>query len=91
MQGFTYAMDRVAGEPVWPIGERAVDTATDVPVEVLYPTQPFPAKPPPFAGQGVSLEGANDPTYEFHALAMEEMKRFRLGPLFTPPSLLGTL
>ena len=34
---------------------------------------------------------ANDLTPEIHALAVEEMQRFRLGPLFTPPSLQGTL
>ena len=90
-QGFTYVFDRVTGEPVWPIEERAVDTVTDVPGEVLYPTQPFPTKPPPFAGQGVSLEDANDLTPEIHALAVKEMQRFRIGPLFTPPSLRGTL
>ena len=89
--GFTYVFDRVTGEPVWPIEERAVDTATDVPGEVLYPTQPFPTKPPPFSGQGVSLEDANDLTPEIHALALAEMQRFRLGPLYTPPSLQGTL
>ena len=89
--GFTYVFDRVTGEPVWPIEERPVDTTTDVPGEVLYPTQPFPTKPPPFSRQGVSLEDANDLTPEIHALAVEEMQRFRLGPLFTPPSLRGTL
>ena len=89
--GFTYVFDRVTGEPVWPIEERAVDTLTDVPGEVLYPTQPFPTKPPPFGRQGVSLEDANDLTPEIHALAVAWMQRFRLGPLFTPPSLQGTL
>ena len=59
------------GEPVWPIEERPVDTETDVPGEVLYPTQPFPTKPPPFAKQGVSLDDANDLTPEIHALAVE--------------------
>ena len=89
--GFTYVFDRVTGEPVWPIEERAVDVATDVPGEVPYPTQPFPTRPPPFASQGVSLDDANDLTPEIHALAVAEMQRFRLGPLFTPPSLRGTL
>ncbi|WP_420442597.1 pyrroloquinoline quinone-dependent dehydrogenase [Candidatus Palauibacter sp.] len=89
--GFTYVFDRVTGEPVWPIEERAVDTATDVPGEVLHPTQPFPTKPPPFGRQGVSLEDANDLTPEIRALAVAQMQRFRLGPLFTPPSLQGTL
>ena len=83
--------NEAALEPVWPITERAVDAVTDVPGEELYPTQPFPTKPPPFARQGVSLEDANDLTPEIHALAVAEMERFRLGPLFTPPSLQGTL
>ena len=61
-----------------------MDTATDVPGEVLYPTQPFPTKPPPFSGQGVSLEDANDLTPEIHTLAVEEMQRFRLGPAVHP-------
>ena len=90
-QGFTYVFDRVSGEPVWPIEERPVDTATDVPGEVPWPTQPFPTRPPAFAGQGVSLDDANDLTPEINALAREEMSRFRLGPLFTPPALRGTL
>ena len=90
-QGFTYVFDRVTGEPVWPIEERPVDTETDVPGEVPYPTQPFPTKPPPFAGQGTSLDDANDLTPEVRAMAVEEMRQFRLGPLFTPPSLGGTL
>ena len=89
--GFTYVFDRATGEPVWPIEERAVDTATDVPGEVLYPTQPFPTRPPPFSRQGVSLADVNDLTAEIHALAVAEMQRFRLGPLYTPPSLQGTL
>ena len=90
-QGFTYVFDRVTGEPVWPIEERPVNTETDVPGEVLYPTQPFPTKPPAFSQQGVSLDDANDLTPEIYALAVEEMKQFRIGPLFTPPSLRGTL
>ena len=90
-QGFTYVFDRVTGEPVWPIEERPVDTETDVPGEVPYPTQPFPTKPPPFAEQGVSLDDANDLTPEVHRLALEELRTYRLGPLFTPPRLRGTL
>jgi len=89
--GFTFVLDRLTGEPVWPIEERPVDTMTDVPGEVLFPTQPFPTKPPAFSRQGVTLEDANDLTPEIHTLAVEEMKRFKLGPLFTPPSLRGTL
>ena len=90
-QGFTYVFDRVTGQPVWPIVERPVPTDSDVPGEKVYPTQPFPTKPPAFVPQGVTLEDANDLTPEIKAIAQAEMKRFRLGPIFTPPSLGGTL
>ena len=90
-QGFTYVFDRVTGEPVWPIVERPVPTDSDVPGEKPYPTQPFPTKPPAFVDQGVSLEDANNLTPEIRAMAEDQMRKFRIGPLFTPPSLRGTL
>jgi quinoprotein glucose dehydrogenase len=68
-----------------------VPTDSDVPGEQPYATQPFPSKPPAFSPQGVSLEDANDLTPAIHALAVEEMQKYRIGPLFTPPSLRGTL
>ena len=90
-QGFTYVLDRISGKPVWPIEERPVDTKTDVPGERPYPTQPFPARPPALAPQGISMADANDLTPEIKRLAEEQLKRFRLGPLFTPPSRQGTI
>jgi quinoprotein glucose dehydrogenase len=90
-RGDTFVFDRVTGKPVWPIVERAVPTGTDVPGEKPYPTQPFPTKPPPFVGQGVTLEDANNLTPEIQALAREQMQKFVIGPIFTPPSLKGTL
>ena len=90
-QGFTYVFDRVTGKPVWPIVERPVPTDSDVPGEKPYPTQPFPSKPPAFVDQGVSLDDANDLTPEIKAMAQEQMRKFRIGPLYTPPSLGGTL
>jgi quinoprotein glucose dehydrogenase len=90
-QGFTYVFDRVNGQPVWPIVERTVPTDSDVPGEKPYPTQPIPTKPPPFVAQGVSHEEANNLTPEIKAMAQEQMRKFRIGPMFTPPSLEGTL
>ena len=90
-RGDTFVFDRVSGKPVWPIVERPVPTDTDVPGEKTYPTQPFPTKPPPFVGQGVALEDANDLTPEIKAMAQAQMQKFRIGPIFTPPSLRGTL
>ena len=90
-QGFAYVFDRVSGKPVWPIVEKPVPTDSDVPGEKPYPTQPFPTKPPAFVNQGATLDDANDLTPEIKALAQAEMRKYRTGPIFTPPSLKGTL
>ena len=90
-QGFTYVFDRVTGQPIWPIVERPVPADSNVPGETPYPTQPFPTKPPAFVDQGVSLDDANDLTPAIKTMAQAQMRKFRLGPLFTPPSLEGTL
>ena len=86
-QGFTYVFDRVTGDPVWPIEERPVETDSDLEGEVLSPTQPFPTKPPPFEYQGVTIDDLVDFTPEIRAMAVEAVRNFRLGPLFTPPML----
>jgi quinoprotein glucose dehydrogenase len=84
-QGFTYVFDRETGEPVWPIEERPVETDTNLDGEVLSATQPFPTKPPPFEYQGSSIDDLVDFTPEIRAMAVEAVRGFRLGPLFTPP------
>jgi quinoprotein glucose dehydrogenase len=90
-QGLLFVFDRVTGKPVWPIEERPVP-ASDIPGERTAPTQPFPTKPPPFAAsQGVALDDAFDLTPDLKAAAQAEMQKFRLGPLYTPGSLQGTL
>jgi quinoprotein glucose dehydrogenase len=89
-QGFVFAFDRVTGEPVWPIEERPVPQS-DVPGEHAWPTQPVPVGLPPLLPQGATLDDATDLTPELHAEALEVLNRVRLGPLFTPPSLKGTL
>jgi len=86
-QGFTYVFDRATGDPVWPIEERPVATDSDMDGEALSPTQPFPTKPPPFEYQGVTVDDLVDFTPEIRAMAVEAVKNFRLGPLFTPPML----
>ena len=89
-QGFAFVFDRVSGRPVWPIEERAVP-ASDVEGEKAWPTQPFPAKPPAFAPQGIAPEDAFDLTPELKAQAQAEMQKYRIGPVYTPPSTGGTL
>ena len=90
-QGFTYVFDRQTGEPIWPIEERPVSTDTDVPGEHPSPTQPFPTKPKPFEFQGVAIEDLVDFTPEIRQMAIEAVHPYRIGPLFTPQSMQGTL
>ena len=85
-QGFAYVLNRATGEPVWPIEERAVPES-DVPGEWTSPTQPFPAKPPAFERQGVLEDDLIDFTPELRAEALRVVEKFRLGPIYTPPSL----
>ena len=85
-QGFVFTFDRVTGEPVWPIEERPVP-ASDIPGERASPTQPFPTKPAPFEYQGVTIDDLVDFTPEIRRMAEEVVSHFRIGPLYTPPSL----
>ncbi|HSF19098.1 MAG TPA: pyrroloquinoline quinone-dependent dehydrogenase [Vicinamibacteria bacterium] len=85
-QGFVFVFDRVTGEPVWPVEERPV-RQTDVPGERTSPTQPFPTRPPPFDRQGVSVDDLIDWTPELREQAAEIVSSYRLGPIYTPPSL----
>ncbi len=89
-QGFTFVFDRVSGEPVWPIEERPVP-ASDVPGERASPTQPIPTRPPPFARQGLSEDDLVDFTPFLREKALRIFRQYRSGPLFTPPSLRGSL
>src|SRR5947208_3629877 len=89
-QGFAYVFDRMTGKPVWPIEERRVPTS-DVEGEHAWPTQPFPTRPPPITEQGVALDDAIDFTPALKAAAQKELAKYRLGPVFTPPTLQGTV
>ncbi len=89
-QGFLFVFDRLTGEPLWPIEERPVP-ASDVPGEVASATQPFPTRPAPYARQGFTLEDAIDLTPEIRDAALKELSRYQLGPMYTPPSLRGTV
>jgi quinoprotein glucose dehydrogenase len=84
-QGFLYVFDRVTGQPVWPIEERPVPQ-TDVPGEKTSPTQPFPTKPPAYSRNGVVESDLVDFTPDIKAQALEVAKRYRLGPVFLPPT-----
>ena len=84
-QAFAFVFDRVTGVPVWPIEERPVPQS-DTPGERTSPTQPFPTKPAPFDRQGVTTDDLIDFTPALRAEALELVKQYKLGPVFTPPT-----
>ena len=86
--GFVFVFDRITGEPVWPIEERAV-SVSDVPGERDSETQPFPTKPPAFDRQGLTIDDLIDFTPELRQEAISIVEQHRYGPMFTPPSLAG--
>jgi quinoprotein glucose dehydrogenase len=88
--GFLFVFDRVNGNPIWPIQERSVPSS-DVPGEQAAQSQPVPSKPAPFAKQGFGFDDLVDFTPEIKGRALDAIKDLRLGPLFTPPSMSGTI
>ncbi len=85
-QAFAYVFDRVTGAPVWPIVERPVPQS-DVPGEQTSPTQPIPTKPAAFDRQGITEDDLIDFTPELREEARRAIAGFRLGSLFSPPSI----
>ncbi len=86
-QGHTYVFDREDGTPLWPMIEMPVPQS-DVPGERTSLTQPIPSRPAPFERQGFTVDDLIDFTPEIKAEAMEIASNYRMGPLYTPPSLI---
>jgi quinoprotein glucose dehydrogenase len=83
--GFLFVLDRVTGQPIWPIIERPVPKS-DMPGEQAWPTQPFPTAPPPFERQSFTPDDVNpyigDPAER--EKIREEVKSSRNQGLYTP-------
>jgi quinoprotein glucose dehydrogenase len=88
--GMVYIFHRESGEPYFPIEERPVPQG-GVPGEKLSPTQPFPVKPPPLVPHEFRDEDFWGITPWERARCVETYKAARRGPIFTPPSLEGTI
>jgi len=99
-QAFLFVLDRVTGKPIWPIEERPVEKG-DVPSEWYAPTQPFPLDARGRIFQydlsGFSKDDLIDFTPELRAEAEKAISRYKIGPIYTPPTVsraegpLGTL
>lgn len=88
-QGFLFVLNRVTGEPVFRVEERAVP-ASDIPEERAAPTQPFVAVPPPTNDDDwPGVYWLADWTSLGYCSRRAEALRYE--GRFTPPSLQGTL
>jgi quinoprotein glucose dehydrogenase len=88
-QAFLFVFDRITGQPVWPIEERAVPQS-DVPGEKTSPTQPFPTKPPAYARNTVRVpDDLIDFTPEMRAQAVKQIARYKVAPWMYNPPILG--
>ncbi len=84
-QGWIYVLDRVTGQPIWPILETPVEKS-EVPGEESWPTQPIPSKPAPYAQQGLQESDLIDYTPAIKDSALKLAKRCRMGPYYIPAS-----
>ncbi len=88
--GMVFLLDRETGKPIFPIEEVPV-AASDVVGEKAYPTQPIPTQPPPLTRVFMSEDQITDISPEAHAFVAENMKKMRIGQMYTPPSTEPTL
>ena len=88
--GLTFVLDRDTGQPVFPVLEVPVPAST-VPGEEASPTQLVPLKPAPLVRQTITEADLTNVTPEARAYALGRFRRYRSGPIFTPPTLQGTL
>jgi len=88
--GMVFVFDRRSGEPLFDIEERPVP-ASDVPGEVLSPTQPFSAIPPLVTHAALTEDDAFGLAFFDKRSCRRLPREFRSEGIFTPPSLKGTV
>jgi quinoprotein glucose dehydrogenase len=88
--GFTFVLDRDTGTPLFPVHEMPVPRS-NVPGEETAPTQLIPLKPQPLVRQTLTEADLTRITPEAHAQALRDFRRYLSGPIYTPPSLQGTI
>ncbi len=88
--GFVWVFDRDTGKPLFPV-QQVQAGASDVDGEQTSPMQPLPMKPEPFARQQLTEDLLTKRTPEAHAAVLEQFRKVRSGPQFTPPSREGTV
>ncbi|MEZ5364110.1 MAG: pyrroloquinoline quinone-dependent dehydrogenase [Bryobacterales bacterium] len=88
-QSFVFFFDRQTGRPIFPVEERKIPPSK-VPGEELWPTQPFPTKPPPLSRIRLDADEITNLTPEAHAKFLALLEKTDHGLIYEPPSTRGT-
>lgn len=89
--GMLFTFERTTGAPIFEIEERPVPQ-TDVPGEVISPTQPFPVAPPPLVShKPLARSDAYGLTFYDRGICAAKIAASRSEGIYTPPSLEGTI
>lgn len=89
--GMLFTFHRDTGEPFFEIEERPVP-ASDIPGEQAWPTQPFPAAPPPLVPhRAMTPDDAWGLTPIDRGECRDLIASLRSEGIYTPPSLQGTI
>ena len=83
--GYIFMFDRTNGKPIFPIEEKPVPQNA-LPGEQVWPTQPIPTLPQPFARQHFGVEDVTDISPETHAAMLAQYQKVKYSTMFTPPS-----
>jgi quinoprotein glucose dehydrogenase len=83
--GWLYVLDRVTGEPIWPIPETPV-AESEVPGEQAWPTQPVPSRPERYSQMDLLPSDLIDYTPAIKDSALKLAQKCRMGPYFVPSS-----
>jgi quinoprotein glucose dehydrogenase len=84
-QGYLYVFDRVTGEPVWPIHEKAVPQS-DLPGDKSWPTQPHPTLPEPYMRMAYTENEILKLTPEWEQEIRSKLENVKYGDMWLPPS-----
>ncbi len=90
-QSLIFVFNRLTGEPLFEIEERAVPQSSEIAGEALSPTQPFPAKPAPLNDLTLSEDDMWGFTFIDKASCVDKLNSVKNEGLYTPPSLSGSL
>ena len=84
--GMIYMFERETGKPVYDIEEIPVDTVSELIGEKVWPTQPIPKTPAPFARQTLTANDINPYLPDSSkANIKKQMLGYRYGNMFFPP------